>query len=67
VRPATLERRPFAGFHPLFPVIGLLNGMGTKGCSLAPYFAHQLADHMIDQKPLLPEADIVRFRKVLSR
>ncbi len=35
-RPATLERRPFAGFHPKYPRIGILNGLGTKGCSLAP-------------------------------
>jgi glycine/D-amino acid oxidase-like deaminating enzyme len=46
VRPATLERRPFVGFHPLHPRVGLLNGMGTKGCSLAPYFAKQLADKL---------------------
>ncbi len=42
VRPATLERRPFVGFHPQYPRVGILNGMGTKGCSLAPYFARQL-------------------------
>ncbi|MES1223631.1 MAG: FAD-dependent oxidoreductase, partial [Bacteroidota bacterium] len=33
VRPATLERRPFVGFHPVKKNIGILNGMGTKGCS----------------------------------
>lgn len=37
IRPATLERRPFVGLHPLYPNIGILNGMGTKGCSLAPF------------------------------
>src|SRR5688500_2377540 len=36
VRPATLERRPFIGLHPRFPQVGIFNGMGTKGCSLAP-------------------------------
>jgi glycine/D-amino acid oxidase-like deaminating enzyme len=29
VRPATLERRPFVGFHPVYPAVGILNGMGT--------------------------------------
>jgi glycine/D-amino acid oxidase-like deaminating enzyme len=67
VRPATLERRPFVGIHPQHPAIGILNGMGTKGCSLAPYFAHQLAHHLCYGKPLNPEADIKRFQKILSR
>lgn len=66
LRPATIERRPFVGFHSKYPAIGILNGMGTKGCSLAPYFAKQLVDHMITKKPILPEADIARFKKILS-
>ena len=66
IRPATIERRPFVGMHPLYPHVGILNGMGTKGCSLAPYFAKQLADHLIDGKKILPEADVNRFRKILS-
>jgi len=67
VRPATLERRPFVGFHPLHPAIGILNGMGTKGCSLAPYFARQLVENITLDTPILPEADVQRFKKVLSR
>src|SRR4051812_28367728 len=42
LRPATIERRPFAGLHPQFSQIGILNGMGTKGTSLAPFFANVL-------------------------
>ncbi len=41
VRPATLERRPFVGFHPQQAAVGMLNGMDTKGASLAPFFAHK--------------------------
>ena len=67
LRPATLERRPFVGLHPLHPHIGILNGMGTKGCSLAPYFAEQLVNHIISETPIFPEADIRRFSKILSR
>ena len=67
VRPATIERRPFIGFHPLHKRVGIFNGMGTKGVSLAPYFAQQLADHLSLQTPLLPEVDIKRFSKILSR
>jgi len=67
VRPATLERRPFVGFHPLYPAVGILNGMGTKGCSLAPYFARQLAAHITTGSPIRPDADVQRFTKLLSR
>jgi glycine/D-amino acid oxidase-like deaminating enzyme len=66
IRPATVERRPFAGLHPLQPAVGILNGMGTKGCSLAPYFAHQLAQHVVHQQPITPAGDVRRFSATLS-
>jgi glycine/D-amino acid oxidase-like deaminating enzyme len=66
-RPATLERRPFAGLHPLHPAVGILNGMGTKGCSMAPVVARQLAAHLTQGTALWPEVDVRRHRAVLSR
>jgi glycine/D-amino acid oxidase-like deaminating enzyme len=67
VRPATIERRPFVGFHPMHENIGILNGMGTKGSSLAPFFANQLVQHLVYGLPVSPEADVHRFSRVLSR
>jgi glycine/D-amino acid oxidase-like deaminating enzyme len=67
VRPANIERRPFVGFHPKYKNVGVFNGMGTKGCSLAPYFAHQFVEHLLFNQPLLPEVDIRRFEKILAR
>lgn len=67
LRPATLERRPFVGFHPVHTHVGLLNGMGTKGCSLAPFFAKQLTDHLLYEEPIAKDADVKRFSKVLTR
>ena len=67
IRPATLERRPFIGFHPAQPAIGMLNGMGTKGCSLAPYFVNQFVQHLLFDAPIHAEADLKRFEKILSR
>jgi glycine/D-amino acid oxidase-like deaminating enzyme len=67
IRPANIERRPFVGFHPVYRHIGILNGMGTKGCSLAPFFARQLTEHLITGEEILPEADIKRFTKILMR
>jgi glycine/D-amino acid oxidase-like deaminating enzyme len=67
VRPATLERRPFLGFHPVYRNVGIFNGMGTKGCSLAPFFARQFVEHILSGSPLHPEVDISRFRNILSK
>ncbi len=67
IRPATLERRPFVGFHPGYSRIGILNGMGTKGCSLAPYFAKELVDKIKDEGNVNPLADINRFGRILTR
>jgi len=67
IRPATLERRPFVGLHPHQKNIGLLNGMGTKGSSLAPFFANQLVKNILYHEEINPLANINRFQKMLSR
>jgi len=61
IRPANTQRRPFIGMHPIYKNIGIFNGMGTKGCSLAPYFAEQLTSHILQQTTLDNEASIDRF------
>jgi glycine/D-amino acid oxidase-like deaminating enzyme len=67
VRPATLERRPFIGFHPVHKKIGILNGLGTKGCSLSPFWASQFVEHFVNGLPLQPDVDILRFKNILSK
>ncbi|HVF97362.1 MAG TPA: FAD-binding oxidoreductase [Flavisolibacter sp.] len=67
VRPATVERRPFVGFHPVHTPVGILNGMGTKGTSLAPFFAHQLVQNIVHGLPIMAEADVRRFSRILSK
>lgn len=61
LRPTTPDRRPLVGVHPQYPHLALLNGLGTKGLSLAPYFAAQLADLLIHQKAIEPAADLQRY------
>ena len=61
IRPANTQRRPFVGMHPTFKNMGIFNGMGTKGCSLAPYFAEQMTEHILHQTPIENEAAIDRF------
>jgi glycine/D-amino acid oxidase-like deaminating enzyme len=67
IRPATLERRPFVGMHPVYKNLGIFNGMGTKGCSLAPFFAKEYVDHLTNNKQITPDADVNRFKNILSR
>lgn len=66
IRPANTERRPFVGLHPIHTQIGICNGMGTKGCSLAPYFTHQLIEHIEHKKTIHAEADIQRFKHLMN-
>ena len=61
IRPTNIERRPFVGFLQNHPQIGILNGMGTKGCSLAPFFAYELVENIINKKQIHIEADVNRF------
>ncbi len=61
VRPATRDRRPIMGPHPLEAAIHIFNGLGTKGVSLAPYFAINMADFLEGKKEIHPETTIERF------
>jgi glycine/D-amino acid oxidase-like deaminating enzyme len=66
-RPTTVGQMPFVGLHPIHTNVGVMNGMGTKGCSLAPFLAYQFAQHLVSAKELMPEVDVKRFSRVLSR
>jgi glycine/D-amino acid oxidase-like deaminating enzyme len=61
IRPATQDRRPFIGIHPSHQQVAIFNGLGSKGVSLAPYFAKHFADFLLRDKELLPEVNIKRF------
>lgn len=67
LRPANLDRRPFVGFHPTCKNVGILNGMGGKGISMAPWAAMHMAGYMTAGSPLPAEIDISRFRRMLTR
>ena len=67
VRPATVDRKPFVGFHPQHPQIGIFNGLGAKGVLMAPFLAENFARHITEGTPLMPEADVARHRRALSR
>jgi glycine oxidase len=55
VRPTSFDQKPFVGMHSMFQRLGLINGLGTKGCYLAPWCATLLIDHFFEQKRLPAE------------
>lgn len=61
VRPTVKDRRPFLGLHPIHKNIGIFNGLGTKGASLAPYFAQHFVEFLEEGKALDKEVDIRRY------
>lgn len=66
VRPVIRESRALIGLHPageLANRVGFFNGLGSKGVLNGPFFAAQLADHLVKGAPLDPEVDL---RKNLS-
>ncbi len=62
VRPVLKDRRPALGLHPNHPNIGILNGLGTKGTSLAPYWAKALVELLVTDKAIPSEVDVQRFK-----
>jgi glycine oxidase len=61
IRPATKDRRPILGTHPMHETIAVFNGLGTKGVSLAPYFSEVMADYLTEGKELPDEVNCNRF------
>jgi len=62
VRPSVIDRRPVLGTHPTHPQLKIFNGLGTKAVMLAPFFAKQLCDYLIEGESLIEEVDVRRFK-----
>jgi glycine/D-amino acid oxidase-like deaminating enzyme len=60
IRPATDDRKPFLGSHPEYKHLFIFNGLGTKGVSIAPFYAYRLYDFMEKELELEAEVDIKR-------
>jgi glycine/D-amino acid oxidase-like deaminating enzyme len=61
VRPSVNDRRPLLGRHPELSNLYLFNGLGTKGSSLAPYWANKLCEFILNKEPLSAEVDLLRY------
>ncbi len=61
VRPAVRDRRPLLGRHPALPWLSLFGGFGSKGVSLAPRLAAQLAAYLAGSGELWPDVNLARY------
>jgi len=66
IRPTSPDRRPMLGAHPDNKNVIIYNGLGTKGVSLAPYFARHMADWLTGKAQLMDEVNISRFKALYS-
>lgn len=67
IRPASKDRRPLIGNHPSKNNVLLFNGLGTKGVSLAPYFANNFCLSILKDEILKEEVSISRYYSLHSR
>jgi glycine/D-amino acid oxidase-like deaminating enzyme len=62
IRPATRDRKPLIGLHPELPALGIFNGMGSKGVSMAPFLAQQFAEILEGNGSLWAEVSVSRYQ-----
>ena len=60
VRPILKHPFPLLGLHPRFSVLGIFNGLGSKGTLTAPYYARHFANHLVAGELLDPEIHVGR-------
>lgn len=61
VRPAVRDRRPLIGPHPTVPHLSFCGGYGSKGVMLAPRLAALLADWLVGEAEIWPDASVQRY------
>ncbi len=59
IRAATRHRRPMLGTHFEHKSLHIINGLGTKGISLAPFWTNHLIEHIFENMPI---SELVKFR-----
>jgi glycine/D-amino acid oxidase-like deaminating enzyme len=61
VRPTVKDRTPVVGRHPTHKNVFILNGLGTKGLSLAPFYANMLLQHILTHAEIPAAVNVLRF------
>lgn len=67
IRPTVADRRPLLGVHPVQKNAFIINGLGTKGVVIAPYYAHHFLEFYLQRCPLEKEVNIERFKRRFAK
>ncbi|POZ52841.1 NAD(P)/FAD-dependent oxidoreductase [Methylovulum psychrotolerans] len=51
IRPCTLDKQPFLGYHPQHPQLAIFNGFGAKGSLQIPWYSQRFADSLLNNTP----------------
>lgn len=65
IRPATRDRKPFLGRHPVYRQVYVFNGFGAKGVSQVPYFSTEMQNLLSLGKEPQKAVNINRFFKYI--
>jgi glycine/D-amino acid oxidase-like deaminating enzyme len=60
VRPCTLDKQPFIGFHPQYSQLAIFNGFGAKGSLQIPFYSQSFARVLMDNVALDSTSNIQR-------
>lgn len=61
IRPVVPDHRPIVGVHPEQPLAIVLNGLGTKGVSLAPFASAELVKFLLSGQEIEQSISVNRF------
>ena len=61
IRPSIKDRRPLIGQHPTRTDVYMFNGMGTRGCFMAPLLVEEFIAHLENGTELNNEVSLNRF------
>jgi len=64
IRPASKDRKPLVGRHPLHENLYCCNGFGSRGVLIGPTVASELINFIEDSVPLSEEIDVRRYEKL---
>jgi glycine/D-amino acid oxidase-like deaminating enzyme len=67
IRPVIPDHRPVIGTHPEHPLVLIMNGLGTKGVSLAPFAAKSLTEFLLSDQEIDQSISVNRFNYLYFR